>query len=475
MARFGAAEPAGGEYTLAMASALSRPLAATLALMAFGLGFRAPAAQAHEIPARVMVHSFFRPEGKVLRVLVRAPLEAMRDVEFPLRFPGYIDLGRADSTLREAARLWIAGSLTVLEEGRELAGPEIAAVRISLPNDRSFESWDEAIESLRGPPLPATTELVWQQALLDVMLEYSIDSDGSEFAIRTGFNRLGRETRTVVRYQAPGGTERAFELASHDENQVVRLDPRWHHAAVRFTRLGVGHILDGLDHLLFVLCLVIPFRRLRSLVAIVTSFTVAHSVTLIAATLGLAPSGLWFPPLVETLIALSILYMAFENILGARVERRWVLAFGFGLIHGFGFSFFLRDSLQFAGAHLATALVAFNLGVELGQILVIAAAVPVLSWLFRPGRVPERAGVIILSALVAHTAWHWMTERLGTLREFPLGWPALGPGFLAGALRVAILLLIIAGAAGLLVPAIRRIRAGRTAALESPPQRGEVS
>ncbi|HIG16397.1 MAG TPA: hypothetical protein EYQ31_03375, partial [Candidatus Handelsmanbacteria bacterium] len=76
-------------------------------------------------------------------------------------------------------------------------------------------------------------------------------------------------------------------------------------------------ILDGLDHLLFLLCLVVPFRRFRALVPIVTGFTVAHSVTLIASAYGLAPNALWFPPLVETLIALSIVYMAFENIIGA--------------------------------------------------------------------------------------------------------------------------------------------------------------
>ena len=119
----------------------------------------------------------------------------------------------------------------------------------------------------------------------------------------------------------------------------------------------------------------IPFRRFRSLVVIVTAFTVAHSITLIASAFGLAPGGLWFPPLIETLIAVSILYMALENIVGAMsVQRRWMLAFAFGLVHGFGFSFALRETLQFAGAHLVTSLLSFNVGVELGQLLVLARA-----------------------------------------------------------------------------------------------------
>jgi hypothetical protein len=217
--------------------------------------------------------------------------------------------------------------------------------------------------------------------------------------------------------------------------------------------LGFLHILDGIDHLLFLLCLVIPFRRLRPLVAIVTSFTVAHSITLIGSSAGLAPAGLWFAPFIETLIALSIVYMAFENIVGARLERRWVLAFGFGLIHGFGFSFFLRESLQFAGSHLVTSLLSFNLGVELGQVFVLLLAVPVLGWLFR--RVPERIGTILLSAIVAHTAWHWMTERGATLMEYRFQWPALNAVTVASAMR-AVMLALIVGAVGWLMYGLAR-------------------
>ena len=157
-------------------------------------------------------------------------------------------------------------------------------------------------------------------------------------------------------------------------------------------------------------------RRFRPLLAVVTSFTVAHSITLIASALGIAPGALWFPPLIETLIALSIVYMALENIVGARLERRWLIAFGFGLVHGFGFSFALRESLQFAGSHLLTALLSFNLGVELGQLLVIALAMPAFAALYR-WVVNERMGGILISALIAHSAWHWMTARAADLRQ----------------------------------------------------------
>jgi hypothetical protein len=158
------------------------------------------------------------------------------------------------------------------------------------------------------------------------------------------------------------------------------------------------------------------------------------------------------------LIALSIVYMALENIVGARLQRRWLIAFGFGLVHGFGFSFALRDSLQFAGSHLVTSLLSFNLGVELGQIFVLLLAVPALAWLFRSA-VPERIGVIILSAMVAHTAWHWMADRWTMLREYQFQWPA-GIALLSGALRGLMLILIVVGAAWMLKSLSQRLSPG---------------
>src|SRR5262249_18962273 len=153
-------------------------------------------------------------------------------------------------------------------------------------------------------------------------------------------------------------------------------------------------------HLLFLFCLVIPFRKFRALIPIVTSFTVAHSITLIASAYNLGPDALWFPPLIETLIAVSIVYMALENIVGAgSVHRRWMITFGFGLVHGFGFSFVLRETMQFGGSHLLTSLLSFNLGVELGQLVVLLAMIPLLEMLFRYV-VTERMGTIILSAIV---------------------------------------------------------------------------
>src|SRR4051812_21051523 len=290
----------------------------------------------------------------------------MRDVNFPVRGPGYLDLGRAQPLLGDAVKVWIAGELQLFENDAELPAPRIVATRVSLPSERSFASYDAAVSHTLGPPLSQGTDILWKQAMLDVILEYPIASATSRFAVRPSLARLGVRTTTVLRFLPNAGTERAFEYTG--DPGLIRLDPSWYQAARSFVTLGIAHILGGLDHLLFLLCLVIPIRRVRPLIAVVTSFTVAHSITLIASAAGVAPDALWFPPLIEVLIALSIVWMALENIVGARLEHRWMVAFGFGLVHGFGFSFALRQSLQFAGAHLAMSLLSFNVGVELGQL-----------------------------------------------------------------------------------------------------------
>jgi hypothetical protein len=199
-----------------------------------------------------------------------------------------------------------------------------------------------------------------------------------------------------------------------------------------------------------------PFRKLRPLVVLVTAFTVAHSITLVASAMEYAPQVLWFVPLIETLIAASIVFMAFENIIGASLQRRWVITFVFGLIHGFGFSFFLRDSLQFAGSHVGASLLAFNVGVELGQLLVIVVAIPVLNWLFR-AVVAEKLGTILVSALVAHTAWHWTTERGAEFLAHDFSWPTMDLLFAAAAMRWLMLLLVLVGVVALMTSLYGRV------------------
>jgi len=381
-------------------------------------------AHAHEIPVDVVVHAWLKPESDRLTLLVRVPLEAMRDIRFPQRDSGLLDIAAADSTLRDAAQIWIANDIDLYENDTRLAEKRVTAVRVALPSDRSFQSFEQAYASVTGPRLPDDTELVWNQALLDVLIEAPITSADARFSIDPELARLGMRTVTALTFVSPDGAVRAFEFSGNPG--LVPLDPSWRQAFSRFVGLGVSHILKGYDHLLFVMCLIIPFRRVRPLIILVTSFTVAHSITLLAASYGFAPSNLWFPPLIEMLIAASIVYMALENIVGTRWQRRWIVAFAFGLVHGFGFSFVLSETLQFAGSHLLTSLLAFNLGVELGQLLVILLVAPLLNLAFRNARA-ERIGTVILSALLAHSGWHWMSDRAAAFAQYGVSWPAASP------------------------------------------------
>jgi hypothetical protein len=409
--------------------------------------------RAHTIAEDVAVQAFVKPSGDRLYLVLRVPINAMHDTEFPQRGPGYLDLPHAGPSVAEGTKLWIADAIEMYEGDARLPSPQIVATQVSLASDRSFGSYQEALAHITGPRLPDNTEVYWDQVFVDALLEYPIHSDRSAFSIHPGFAQLGLHVVTALRFLPPSGVVRAYELL--DDPGLVRLDPRWTQAALRFVQLGFLHILDGTDHLLFLFCLVIPFRRFRALVPIVTAFTVAHSFTLIASAYNMAPNALWFPPLIETLIATSILYMALENIVGsATVHRRWMIAFGFGLVHGFGFSFALRQTLQFAGSHLLASLLSFNVGVELGQLLVLALLIPALDLLFKYV-VAERMGTIILSAMVAHTAWHWMIDRYEVLRRFPFEWPALDAGPVAMLLRWLMLLVILAGLVWLVAGAVR--------------------
>ncbi len=416
------------------------PLLAALLLLAAPVHF----SQADDIPLRVAVQGFVKPEENRLNVLLRVPMDALGEVEFPISgLPGTLIISEADAALETAARSYIMNAIRFYEGDVLLGDARLEAVRVALPANRSFTDYETALTNVNSPPLSDDVGLYWRQGLLDVLISYPIQSQDSRFSVDPRLGGLGVETNTVMRYVLPDGSDRAFTYIGNPG--LVYLDPSWYQAVYRFVELGFIHILEGTDHLLFLLCLVIPLRRVRALIPVITSFTIAHSITLIASAFGMTPSVLWFPPLIETLIALSIVYMAFENIVGVKQEHRWIMTFGFGLVHGFGFSFLLTESMQFAGSHLVMSLLAFNVGVELGQLLVLIVAVPALVLLFRHV-LPERTGVILLSALVAHSAWHWMAERFEQLMAYEIAAPIMNSQFYAALMQWG-MLLIIAGAA----------------------------
>jgi len=174
-----------------------------------------------------------------------------------------------------------------------------------------------------------------------------------------------------------------------------------------FFRMGIEHILTGYDHLVFILGLVLARARLRSLLAVVTAFTVAHSMTL-----ALAVLGVWAPSsrIVEPAIALSIAYVGIENFFVKDASKRWRITFPFGLIHGFGFAGALQE-IALPRSSVSTALVSFNLGVEAGQLAALALLLPLVLFL-RGKSWFEPRGVRVVSGAVALAGGVWFVERV---------------------------------------------------------------
>ena len=177
----------------------------------------------------------------------------------------------------------------------------------------------------------------------------------------------------------------------------------------RFFRLGVWHIWTGYDHLLFLLAVLLAGGGLARIAAIVTSFTIAHSITLGAAATGLVqlPSA----P-VEAAIALSIIFVALENVFERGADRRALVTFFFGLIHGFGFAGILAETALPPG-EVVVPLLAFNLGVEAGQLVVVLAVVPLLSRALRSAH--GRRVKVTLSLMIAAAGAMWAIERVAAI------------------------------------------------------------
>lgn len=180
-----------------------------------------------------------------------------------------------------------------------------------------------------------------------------------------------------------------------------------------FLKLGIRHILTGYDHLLFLIALLLGCRRLKTMLLVITGFTLAHSLTLALAALNVVTIS---SRIVEPLIAASIIFVALENFWRAeKAWHRYAATGGFGLIHGFGFAGALRETgLAMSGGELVKSLLAFNLGVEIGQLAVAALVLPLLFGL-RKLPVFERRGTALISALVILVAAFWLWQRVTSL------------------------------------------------------------
>ncbi|MHA3980624.1 HupE/UreJ family protein [Halovulum sp. GXIMD14794] len=309
-----------------------------------------------------------------------------------------------------------------IEVGDVVLRTEVVAVRVHpLGIEPGFATREEAESALSaGPAFPRTApETYVGDALADVHLRIRTNAPFDRYAISNsgnpGLPGQDETANLILDYgSGPVRTYRATGLMA----TPVEVSPSASAAAATFVIEGIRHILEGFDHVLFVICMILGAATLRSLLARVTGFTIGHTVTLILGFDGIAPQGAWFIPAVETLIAVSIILTAAEAVLHPETGRSAIFrAAGItgliGLLHGFGFSFMLQNILRVDAPNVWQSLLAFNIGVEVGQLMIVAVAWPVVVYLrARPGPTWKIAS-IGTAGLAAFIATGWVIERVG--------------------------------------------------------------
>jgi len=318
-----------------------------------------------------------------------------------------LDAIRADE---EAFRGRLAKAIEVKQHDRALA-LHVDAFRIDASSRLTpFATAEHAELSLLGDGPQADP---WYD-LARVEVAYSLQplTQDAELTLSSGHPEVPLRDEIVIdnliidaRWPSPRTLDVGGQMAS-----PVVLDGSWWSAFLSFVWQGILHILFGFDHVLFVICLALAATSRTNLFWMVTGFSVGHSVTLIAGFLGVRPEGDWFITVVEILIAMSILFAAWA----AHRERAGagVITALIGLLHGFGFSFVLGELLGPDSESLIPSLLAFNVGVEVGQLAIIVLFLSALALLesLRPTWGPKvRASTL---AVVAVIAGYWVVERL---------------------------------------------------------------
>jgi len=426
-------------------------------LTLLGLLLVCAGARAHDLPVNTMVNAFVRVHDRQADLVARVPMDLLRGIPFPPA-DGRYDLAQP-GPYEELARTLLADAF-VLAEDNVLLKPLRSEGRIVAVSDRSFDRFDHALAAVQASTGSAAS-IPYDTGYLDVHFVYPVKSTGSRFEIQSQVAvDVGVLAPLTVRFVRGDDEGRAMIIPPGAD--PVDLDPAWYRAAGGFVVLGIEHILTGTDHLLFLLCLVVPVRRLRAVVPLITAFTVAHSVTLIASALGFAPRGPWFPPLVEAAIAASIVYTALENVVMPSMGRRELITCLFGLVHGFGFSNALGDSLQLAGQHLIVSLLSFNAGIEIGQLGVLGIMLPLFALLRR--WMSSRRLVVVLSTAGGLLGAVWLVERWQVLWQVDVACSG------AGCLGHAAPWLVASVALLALVPMLSAYRKHRTSRISQRTQ-----
>lgn len=378
-------------FSLALAAALVVP--------------RSVFANGSDLPPEIILEGYIKPEDGRLRQLVRIPLVFLQPFNLPKRGPGYIDLARTDEVLRVAAAA--AAEQIQLREDGALLVPTVRQAKVSLLSDRSFRSYEAALAHLRGPPLPVETNLFWNQGFFDAEIEYPIRSAEGRFSIRTDvMPGLGLRVKLQLAFLPQGKPARHYVLSGG--SGWVALDPRWYDAAWFFLRHGFGDAIT-LERFVFLLCLLAPFAQWRAVLALALVLGVLQALTTSGTALGAIANTRWLGEIAVVGTAGATLLAAIANLGTPRVRRRWLLAGLVGSLSGFALGVLFAELRQFAGSHVAVAILAFDVALVLAVVVAAAVAWAIMHLVARV--LGARLAIVVVSAILGHQAWHWMFER----------------------------------------------------------------
>jgi hypothetical protein len=308
----------------------------------------------------------------------------------------------------------VAGGFRLSVDGEPVA-PEVEAVAVH-PREAQppFAELSDVRAALASPPYPPDRAPVFVgDTVTDLRLFLPRAPPNAEIRLATDAPAAAAAQGLIANIfldHLPSGTQITREPGLLREAVVLNTSAST--AALTFTQQGIRHILDGWDHLLFVLCLVLGATTLGAMIWRVTGFTLGHMITLIGGFFGFVPAGDWFIPSVEMAIALSIVYAGAVALLRRGGEPMLALTVGIGLLHGFGFAAALSDLLDLEAPRLWVSLLSFNLGIELGQLAIVLAVWPAL-WLLRQYSPLAWRRAMVMTCLAAMAvALYWSGERL---------------------------------------------------------------
>ena len=375
-----------------------------------------------DLPPEIVLHGFVKPEEGRVHLVVRAPMVLLASFALPKRGPGYLDLANLGDQLQQAAAA--TGRQIQLREDGEPLVPAALKGRISIPSDRSFQSYSAALGRVEGPPLPVDTDLFWNQGFFDAHLEYPIRSARGHFSVAVNVApELGRRLKLRLEFLPVDGAAQTYVLPGY--LGWIALDPRWYEATWLFIRLGILGAF-AFDRFVFLLCLVAPFRQFRNLLAVVLVQAGLQALSSTAVAEGAAPDTPLNAALSSTVVSAAILLLAIGNLASPRLRRRWFITALVGTVGGFDVGHQLADVVQLGGTHSAVAVVSFQVGTVAAQLASMALALGGLRLLMTRALSPTLA-LVVVSAILGHMGWHWMEDGGHELfhQLGHVGWSAL--------------------------------------------------